>query len=166
MCVSVCRLFSIGKDKCRKFKQNQIIFCIHPWIVEVARTFDFAEDRLRERSSLPSTFYVLTRVIFSLVLLLKGVIEHKPMPMLINTAGLFSPNFTHSLSHIFDNFDLLNFLFTLFRARLFVKKKKQYLNVHFPEMLRFPCGSDVGHVSPGVRRILVLVCLLYTSRCV
>ena len=56
MCVcaylSVCRFFSMTNDNCRKFKQNQIIFCIRPWIVEVSMTFDFGEDRLRERGSL------------------------------------------------------------------------------------------------------------------
>ena len=31
-------------------------------IVEFSRTFDFGEDRLMGRGSLPATFYVLTRV--------------------------------------------------------------------------------------------------------
>ena len=33
---------------------------------ELRRPVDFGEDRLRERGSLPATFYVLTRVIFSM----------------------------------------------------------------------------------------------------
>ena len=49
-------------DNCRKFKENQIMFLIHPWIVEFSRPIVFRVDRLRERGSLPVTFYVLTRV--------------------------------------------------------------------------------------------------------
>ena len=49
-------------DNCRKFKQNQIMFCICAQIVEHSRFVDFDEDRLRGRGSLPATFYVLTRV--------------------------------------------------------------------------------------------------------
>ena len=49
-------------DNSRKFKQNQMMFCIQPCIVEFSRSVDFCEDRLRERGSLPVTFYVLTRV--------------------------------------------------------------------------------------------------------
>ena len=60
-------IFSMTNDNCRTFKQNQIVFCMRPWIVKDWRPIDFGEDRLRERSSLPSTFYVLTRVIFSMM---------------------------------------------------------------------------------------------------
>ena len=49
----------MANDKSRKFKHNQIMFCILPWIVEFSRLFVFGEDRLRERGSLPATFYVL-----------------------------------------------------------------------------------------------------------
>ena len=52
----------MADDNSRKFKQNQIILCIHPWIVEDSRPFDFGEDRLGGRGCLPATFYVLTRV--------------------------------------------------------------------------------------------------------
>ena len=38
------------------------MFRIQPWIVEFSRSVDFGKDRLRERGSLPVTFYVLTRV--------------------------------------------------------------------------------------------------------
>ena len=58
------RFFSMANDNYRKFIQNQIIFCIRPWIVEVSMTFDFGEDRLRERGSLPDTFFVLSRVFY------------------------------------------------------------------------------------------------------
>ena len=34
VCVCV-DFFSMANDNCRKFKQNQIIFCIQPWFVEV-----------------------------------------------------------------------------------------------------------------------------------
>ena len=33
-------------------------------LIHISRSVDFGEDRLRERGSLPVTFYVLTRVIF------------------------------------------------------------------------------------------------------
>ena len=52
----------MANDNSRKFKQNQIMFCIHPCIVEFSRPIVFGEDRLRERGSLPETFYVVTRV--------------------------------------------------------------------------------------------------------
>ena len=51
-------------DIFRKFKENQILFCIRPSIVEKSRPIDFGEDRLMERGSLQATFYVLTRVFF------------------------------------------------------------------------------------------------------
>ena len=36
--------------------------------------------------------------------------------------------------------------------------------LHFPERLRFPCGSDAAHGSPDVRRTLILiVCLVGTD---
>ena len=35
-------------------------------IIDNSRSVDFGEDRLRERGSLPTTFYVLTRVIVSM----------------------------------------------------------------------------------------------------
>ena len=59
-------IFSVTNDNCRKFKENQLMFCIQPWIVEFSRPIVFGEDRLRERGSLPVTFYVLTMVIFSM----------------------------------------------------------------------------------------------------
>ena len=62
VCLSVCSFFSMANDNSRKFKQNQIMFRIQPWIVEFSRPIVFGEDRLRERGSLPATFYVLTRV--------------------------------------------------------------------------------------------------------
>ena len=62
VCVSV-DFFSMANDS-RKFKQNQIMFCIQALIVEDSRPVDFGEDQLSERGSLPATFYVLTRVIF------------------------------------------------------------------------------------------------------
>ena len=34
-------------DNCRKFNENQIMFCTQPWIVEFSRPVDFGEDRLR-----------------------------------------------------------------------------------------------------------------------
>ena len=55
-------IVSMANDNCRTFKQNQIMFCMHPCIVEDWRPFDFGEGRLRETGSLPATFYVLTRV--------------------------------------------------------------------------------------------------------
>ena len=30
VCLCVCRVFSMANDNSRKFKQNQIFFCIHP----------------------------------------------------------------------------------------------------------------------------------------
>ena len=54
----------MASDNSRKFKQNQIIFCIQPWFVEYSRPIVFGEDRLRERGSLPATFCVLTRVFY------------------------------------------------------------------------------------------------------
>ena len=73
VCVCVCLsvyvsvdFFSMANDNCRKFKQNQIIFCIQPWFVEDSRPIVFGEDRWRERGSLIATFYVLTRVIFNM----------------------------------------------------------------------------------------------------
>ena len=68
LCVylSVCRFFSMANDNSRKFKQNQILFCMQSWIVEFSRSVVFGEDRLRERGSLPATFYVLTKVVFSM----------------------------------------------------------------------------------------------------
>ena len=37
VCVSV-DFFFLANDNCRKFKQNQIIFCIQPWFVAVSYT--------------------------------------------------------------------------------------------------------------------------------
>ena len=42
------RVFSMANDKSRKFKQNQIMFCIQPRIVEFSRPVGFGEDPLRE----------------------------------------------------------------------------------------------------------------------
>ena len=39
------------KDNCRRFKQNQVIFCICARVVEDSRPIDFGEDRLRGRGS-------------------------------------------------------------------------------------------------------------------
>ena len=55
-------ILSLTNDNCRKFKENQLMFSIQPWIVEFSRSVDFGEDRLREKGSLPATFYVLSRV--------------------------------------------------------------------------------------------------------
>ena len=52
-------------DNSRKLKQNQIMFWIQPCIVEFSRPLGVGEDRLRERGSLPATFYVLTGIIFT-----------------------------------------------------------------------------------------------------
>ena len=60
------RVFSMANDNSSKLKQNQILFRIQPWIIEFSRPIVFGEDRIRERGSLPATFYVLTRVIFFL----------------------------------------------------------------------------------------------------
>ena len=51
-------------DNCRKFKENQIIFCTLSCVAESSRSIDFGEDRLRERGSLPATFFVLSRVFY------------------------------------------------------------------------------------------------------
>ena len=56
----------MANDNSRKFKLNQISFCIQPCIVQFSIPIGVGEDRLRERGSLPATFYVLTRVIFSM----------------------------------------------------------------------------------------------------
>ena len=61
-------VFFLANDNSRKFKQNQIMFRIQPWIVEFSIPIGVGDDRLRERGSLPATFYVLTRV-FSLSLI-------------------------------------------------------------------------------------------------
>ena len=37
--------------------ENKIIFCIHPGIVEFSIPIVFGEDRLKERGSLPATFF-------------------------------------------------------------------------------------------------------------
>ena len=63
VCVSV-DFFSMANDNSRKFKQNQIMFCIQPRIVEFSSSVVFVEDQVRERGSLSATFYVLKRVIF------------------------------------------------------------------------------------------------------
>ena len=49
-------VFSMANNKSRKFKQNQIMFCIQPCIVEFLRPIGVGEHRLRERGSLPATF--------------------------------------------------------------------------------------------------------------
>ena len=54
--------FSMVNDNSRKFKQNQMMFCIQPCIVVFSIRIGVGEDRLREMCSLPATFYVLTRV--------------------------------------------------------------------------------------------------------
>ena len=59
------RVFSMANDNCRKFKHNQIIFCMQLWIVDFSRPIVFGIDRLTERGSLPATFYVVTREIFT-----------------------------------------------------------------------------------------------------
>ena len=51
----------MANDKSRKFKQNQMMFCIHQGIVEFSIAIGVGEDRLRERGSLPAAFYVVTR---------------------------------------------------------------------------------------------------------
>ena len=53
-------------DNCRTFKQNEIMLSIPSSIVDNSRSVDLVENRLRERGSLPATFYVLTRVIVSM----------------------------------------------------------------------------------------------------
>ena len=62
VCLSVYRIVSMANNNSRKFKQNQTMFCIQPWIVEFSTPIDFGKDRLRERGSLPATLYILTRV--------------------------------------------------------------------------------------------------------
>ena len=57
-------IFYMTNDNCRILKQNQLLFCIPFWIIQNSGSVDFVEDRLRERGSLPATFYVLTRVFF------------------------------------------------------------------------------------------------------
>ena len=52
----------MANDNSRKFKQNQMMFCIQPYIVEFSSPIGVGEDRFRERGSLPATFYDLTRV--------------------------------------------------------------------------------------------------------
>ena len=59
-------VFYMANDNSRKFKQNQIMFCIQHSIVEFSRPIVFSEDRLRKRGSLPATFNVLTCIIFSM----------------------------------------------------------------------------------------------------
>ncbi len=45
VCACVCvDFFSMANDNSRKFKQNQIIFCIHPLLVEYSRPIVFGED--------------------------------------------------------------------------------------------------------------------------
>ena len=44
-------------DNSRKFKQNQMLFCIDPCIVELSIPIGVGEDRLRERGSLPATVF-------------------------------------------------------------------------------------------------------------
>ena len=51
------RVFPMANDNSRKFKQNQKIICIQPYIVEFSRPIVFGEDRLRERGSLPAAFF-------------------------------------------------------------------------------------------------------------
>ena len=50
-------------DNCRKFKQNQIIFCICARLVKYSRSVDFGEAVLRGRGSLPATVYLQKKVI-------------------------------------------------------------------------------------------------------
>ena len=54
----------MANDNSRKFKHNQIMFCIQPCIVEFSIPIGVGEDRLRETGSLPATFYVVTREMF------------------------------------------------------------------------------------------------------
>ena len=56
MCQRV-EFFSIVNDNYRKFKKNQIIFCMYARVVEDSRSIDFGEDRLRVRDSLPATVF-------------------------------------------------------------------------------------------------------------
>ena len=57
-------IFFLTNGNCRKFNENQISFCTFSWVVESSRSVDFGEDQLRERGSLPATFYVVTREMF------------------------------------------------------------------------------------------------------
>ena len=54
----------MANDKSRKFKQNQIMFCIQPCIVEFSRPIGVGEVWFREKGNLPATFYVVTREMF------------------------------------------------------------------------------------------------------
>ena len=47
----------MANDNSRKFEQNDIMFCIQPCIVEFSIPFGVGDDRLRERGSLPATFF-------------------------------------------------------------------------------------------------------------
>ena len=51
------RVFSMANDKSRKFKQNQKMSRIQPWIIEFSRSIVFGEDRFRGRGSLPATVF-------------------------------------------------------------------------------------------------------------
>ena len=44
-------IFSMANDNSRNFKQNQMMFCIQPCIVESSIPIGVGEDRLRERGS-------------------------------------------------------------------------------------------------------------------
>ena len=44
------------------YKRQQLVFFIPFLIIPNSRSVDFVVDRLRERGSLPATFYILTRV--------------------------------------------------------------------------------------------------------
>ena len=69
------RVFLMANDNSCKFKQNQIMFCICPQVVNDSRPIDFGEDRLMGRGSLPATFYILTRVKY--LILINTVSEKK-----------------------------------------------------------------------------------------
>ena len=64
------RVFFMANDNSRKFKQNQIMFCIQPLFVEYSRPVVYGEDRLRGRGSLPATFFINDNF-----LLLKIIVE-------------------------------------------------------------------------------------------
>ena len=51
-------IFSMVNDNSRKFKQNQMMFCIQSCIVEFSIPIGVGEDRLRERGSLPATVFI------------------------------------------------------------------------------------------------------------
>ena len=54
----ICSSYKAGIfDYFLLFRQNQIMFCMHPWIVEDFRHIYFNEYRVRERCRLPATFY-------------------------------------------------------------------------------------------------------------